>query len=128
MPYDVKAAAALSYTERKEPELVKLDKKGDRFAGVLVGLQKQNMKEGPALKALFEMPNGEIKAMFLSAQLKQRISSRDVGHYVQIQCEGFDQSVGLDKGNAMKLFRVVVSDSKVPGVDPLEITDADIPF
>ncbi len=57
---------------------------------------------------------GEPVFFFGTYQLDSKLRVSDVGHYVNITCEGADQAAGRN-GNAMKLFKVLISKETAPG-------------
>lgn len=117
---------ALNMEERLEPRFVKFGD-GETVAGVLISIEVAQVNGKSAARYTVEdLDSGERTCFLGTAQINSKLRKSDVGHAIEVRCEGTDKSV-IKNGNAMKLFRVKVSKEKVSD-DSLLITDADIPF
>lgn len=115
--------------ERKEPTLIKFGD-GEQVRGVLVAVDQVEVKGKRVNQYVIEDMDSKERASFLGTyQIDVKLRRSDVGHVVQVVCTGEDRNVQRN-GNAMKTFRVLVSDRKAPGWanDGTPITDDDIAF
>lgn len=116
----------LTMEERKEPRLVKFAD-GEALSGVLIGIESIEVNKKKVSRFVVQdLESGELCSFLGTAQINSKLRTTDLGHAIEVRCEGTDPNV-TKNGNAMKLFRVKVSREKV-GADSLLITDADIPF
>ena len=125
---------AFEMQERKEPQFTKFAE-GQTVEGVLVKIyriqvgdpEKPEAPKRPATKYTVLEGQGELVSFLGSYDLDTKLNTRDVGHFIQIRYEGEDKTVSRN-GNAMKKFRVRVSNKPAQVVDGTLITDDDIPF
>lgn len=121
--------------ERKEPRFVKFGD-GESIRGVLVAVERITVKNDRGQQqvsryTLREEWTDEMLAFLGTYDIDTKLKPADVGKLMEIRCEGSDQNVTRN-GNAMKRFKILVSDNRVDraqaaGLTP-EITDDDIPF
>lgn len=122
-------ASPFEFEERLEPKHIKLED-GEVFTGILTGIERIAIAGKPAARyRAEELETGEVVTFNGTYQLDSKLSPRDIGHVVELRCEGTDPNVGKN-GNHMKLFRVRVSKQTAPGWanDGTQITDDDIPL
>ncbi len=118
--------------ERKEPRFIKFAD-GEVLTGVLMSIERATVKGKPATRFLVIEEESREPAVFLGTfQLESQLLTSDIGHRVEIRCEGTNPNV-TKNGNAMKVFKIFVSEKPVvPGrvasAEDLSITDEDIPF
>jgi len=124
---------------REEPRFINFAT-GDTLEGELLSVEEIAVKEKRAVRYTLKEPDRDIWVCFLGTHmLNSKLRLSDVGHYVQITCEGEDTTVKRGE-NCMKVFDVKVSREKVhaglfkptepkpESSDPASISDADIPF
>ena len=127
---------AVTMHERVEPVFQNFSA-GDTLEGVLLKLERINVRDketgavSPAVRYTVTDDDGVDRAFLGTHQLNVKLRPSDCGHRVEIRCIGENTSV--KRGNScMKEFEVRVSKEVVDRLavlsDPLEITDADIPF
>lgn len=117
------------WTEVKGPELFKFETKGQSLRGIFIAGKTETIKgeNGPekVLEFYFETTRGTVKFR-PPYDAKQKITSKLLGKELIVTYIGDDSKVGVDKGNAMKIFGVYLNPGE-PSDDDF-ITDADIPF
>lgn len=122
------AESAFEFEERLEPKHIKLEE-GEIFTGTLCGIERITINGKSACRyRAQEFESGEMVTFNGTYQIDSKLSPRDVGHIVELRCEGTDKNVGKN-GNQMKIFRVRVSKQTAPGWanDGTPITDDDLP-
>ena len=124
-------AATSVMRERKEPRFVQFAD-GDVVRGVLTAIESAevNGKKTSRFVVLEEDGDpdcGNMAAFLGTVQINTKLRRSDLGHTIEVRCEGTDKNV-VKNGNAMKKFRVFVSDDKDQAADTALITDDDIPF
>lgn len=112
--------------EIKEPKMVKFEHNGQEISGVLIGMQKVNVKEKPTIQYVCANDDGETFTFLTTYDLSRKLSRKHVGHFISVRFMGVDPSVKT-QGDPMRLFKVMVSRQKEIA-SSLEITDDDIPF
>ncbi len=123
------AKPAFNMVERKDPKHIQFGD-GETVTGILVGIERIPMNGKNVCRyTVEELESGEILAFLGTYQIDSKLRLADVGHVVTVRCEGASKEVSKN-GNAMKLFKVAVSDRKAPGWahDGTEITESDIGF
>lgn len=117
------------WTEVRGPELFKFETKGQELRGILLQGKNETIKgeNGPekVLEVYLQTSRGVVKFR-PGYDVKQKLSKNLLGKELIIRYIGEDATVGVSKGNAMKIFGVYVNPGDPEGGD--EITDADIPF
>lgn len=121
----------LTMETRQEPRFVKFTT-GECVEGTLVSIERMTIKDRPALRYTVLESDGELVSFLGAFQINTKLRATDRGHHISVRCEGEDVMVKRGE-NCMKVFEVRVSKEKVSqgaasSVDPLEITDDDIPF
>jgi hypothetical protein len=132
----------VQFDERKGPKFIQFGKEGEDVGGVLLAINKVKIGGKPAVRFVLEegditegkfSASGERLAFLGTADLIDKIRTRDRGHYVLVRFEGVNPNVEKN-GNMMKMFKVMVSREsfraiqQASGDEVLEITDEDIPF
>ncbi len=120
---------AFNMVERKDPRFVQFGD-GEMITGVLVSIERIKVNDKPASRYTVEdLDTKELCAFLGTFQIDAKLRPVDVGHVIEVRCEGTDSNVGRN-GNSMKLFKVLVSDRTAPGwaYDGTPITNDDIPF
>ena len=124
----------MNWEERKDPTKYEFGD-GAQLLGVLVNVERVSVRDTatgigkPATRyTVKDAETGEPVFFFGTYQLDSKLRVSDVGHYVNITCEGADQAAGRN-GNAMKLFKVLISKETAPGWahNGTPITDNDLP-
>lgn len=117
---------SFNMVERKEPKFVQFGA-GESVAGVLVAIEKAMVGGKPAARYVVQdIESGELSAFLGTAQINTKLRRTDLGHMIDIRCEGTDRNV-VKNGNPMKVFRVLVSDKPCTEAASVYITDDDIP-
>jgi hypothetical protein len=114
--------------ERKEPTFVKFSD-GEVVTGVLIRIERIEIMKKACTRYTVRDYDDELYSFIGTYQIDAKLKSSDLFHKVEIRCEGEDPAVTRN-GNAMKIFKVLVSKNPAKGaprVNP-EITDEDIPF
>lgn len=120
---------AFNMVERKDPRFVQFGD-GESVTGVLVNVERIKVNDKMASRyTVEELESKELLSFLGTFQIDSKLRVADVGHLIDVRCEGTDPKV-TKSGNAMKLFKVLVSDRTAPGWahDGTLITDDDIPF
>lgn len=112
--------------EREEPRFVKFAT-GEVLEGILVSIQGATVGGKSAVRYTVLEEGGQYACFIGTHQLNTKLRAGDRGHRVEILCEGEDTMIKRGD-NCMKVFRVKVSREPVTAVDPLMISDDDIPF
>jgi hypothetical protein len=118
--------------EIKDPKFIKFGD-GEVVTGMLMAIERATVNGKPASRYLVLEEESREPVCFLGTfQIDSRLLTTHIGHRIMIRCEGTDPRV-VKNGNAMKIFRVYVSENKMPlsggsAENDLGITDADIPF
>ena len=117
--------------DRKEAEFITFESKGQIVAGVLTGAgpavitDKKTGAKKRVLKFTVERLDNKGAVSFLgTAQLAGRIRRDDLGKLIRVEYVDDRDTAG----GSMMLFDVKVSADKVADIDPLTITDDDLPF
>jgi hypothetical protein len=127
--------AAMNFSERKDPQKYEFGD-GVMLQGTLTNVervqvrdQKNGLQKSANRYTVQEVESGEPVFFFGTHQLDTKLRPSDVGHVIVVTCEGEDKSVSRN-GNAMKIFKVMVSDRKAPGwaSDGTPITAEDVAF
>ncbi len=118
--------ATREMVELKEPEMVKFEHNGDEVQGILLSVSKVNVKGKPTIQYTCEKQAGDTFTFLSTYDISRKLSSKHVGHFVSVKFMGIDPSVET-QGDPLRRFKVMVSKQREI-VNPLEITDADIPF
>lgn len=126
------ANGGFNMRERLDPRFIQFGD-GERVVGVLHRIESvQVTKDGttkmvPRL-VVEDLETREEVCFLATYQIACKIRRADIGHVIDIRCEGDDTTVRT-KGQAMKKFRVLVSEHAAPGfaLDGTLITDDDIP-
>jgi hypothetical protein len=120
----------LMMEERKEPVFVEFAD-GECVEGVFVGIEKievgDDKKPTPRF-TLFRLEDEQFISFLGTYQLCAKLRKRDLGHFVSVRYEGENVSIGKQKGNAMKMFKILISRDAVPNAHGLIIADLEIPF
>lgn len=131
---DQMRAAMNSMKEREEPRFVEFKKVGDSVTGLLLKTEsieitdKETGRLSRACRYLMQDPETGERLCFLGTyQINQKLSPADRGRMVTVKFNGLDQNV-VRNGNAMRDFKVLVSEEPVGSLPELGITDDDIPF
>lgn len=122
------AGPAFDFEERMEPKHIKLEE-GEMLTAILTGVERITIGGKPASRYRAEdLETGEVVTFNGTYQIDSKLGPRDVGHVIELRCEGTDKNVAKN-GNPMKLFRVRVSKQTAPGWanDGTPITDDDMP-
>lgn len=130
---------SLTMETREEPRFINFAT-GDTLEGELLSVEEVTIKEKRAVRYTLKEPDRDIWVCFLGTHmLNSKLRLSDVGHYIQITCEGEDTTVKKGE-NCMKVFDVKVSREKVhaglfkptalksESGDGTGITDEDLPF
>jgi len=121
-------AAEEGWTNLQTPELIKWEKPGTTFAGVLTGYQhvSVNGKRVPE----YVLSLGTQKFRFLGTyDIIQQLGPECRGCQVRIKYLGEDESVrGGPSNTAMKRFSIQIKGTPSNGHSDVPISDADIPF
>jgi hypothetical protein len=123
------AKPAFNMIERKDPKFVQFGD-GETVSGILVGIEKIDVGGKPAARyTVQDLESKEMVSFLGTYQINAKLRREDVGHVVDVRCEGSDPKVARN-GKPMKLFKVLVSERTAPGYahDGTQITDDDIPF
>jgi hypothetical protein len=104
---------SIAMQERKEPDFISFQNVGDRIEGRLLSIEPIAVKNGQANRYTFDLLNGERKALLGTAKIDSLVSGDDIFHLVFIVFTGDNKAVGMDRGNAMKEFKVGVSERPV---------------
>lgn len=125
-----KTGNSFEMEERKDPTFVQFGD-GETLTGVLVNIERIEVSKKQVSRfTLADVETSELSSFLGTYQLDSKIRRSDLGHVLEVRCEGKDPKV-TKNGNAMKLFRVRVSNRKVQEVQALEdgtyITDDDLP-
>jgi len=126
--------AAFNMKERKEPTFVQFAD-GEEVSGILLRIDRMQVGQQKQIANRYTLRDldGEMYSFLGTYQIDTKLHTTDVGHYVQVRCEGTDSSVTRN-GNAMKKFKVSVSEKPYAPKqgrkleDGTYITDEDIPF
>ena len=126
---------AFNMQERKDPDFVSFND-GDTVSGVLLSIERiQVGKEGQPKQAanrytIQDIEDGRLYSFLGTHQLDTKLFMKDIGHVIDVRCEGTDPNV-MRNGNAMKRFKVLVSNVPYNGKkteDGTYITNEDIGF
>jgi hypothetical protein len=127
-PAPPSAESAFDFEERLEPRHIKLEE-GEIFTGTLCAIERITISGKWACRyRAEEFETREMVTFNGTYQIDSKLSPRDVGHIIEVRCEGTDKNVERN-GNFMKKFRVRVSKQTAPGwaSDGTPITDDDLP-
>lgn len=123
----------LNMVERKEPTFVTFAD-GERVSGVLLSIEKIEVEKRPAVRyTVQDVESGELSSFLGTHMINTKLRRTDIGHVIDVRYEGLDLNV-VRNGNAMRIFKVFVSDRPLnsgdPGVahDGTLITNDDIGF
>jgi hypothetical protein len=118
----------LEMETREEPKFVNFSA-GDVVDGTLYSMERVTVRGNASIRYNVLQDNGEMCAFIGTHQLNTKLRPSDVGHRVEIRCQGEDTMIKRGE-NCMKVFQVRVSKNAVRAAagDGTEITDADIPF
>jgi hypothetical protein len=126
--------SAVNWIERKPPK--KFDfAEGAVLVGILVshetGMLRDKQTGQPKKVNRYTVEDQDSKETVFfhgTVQLDSMLRPNDVGHFVSVTCTGEDKEAGRNK-NAMKLFKVLISERAAPGWadDGSRIMDADLP-
>lgn len=97
--------------ERKEPDFISFAD-GEEVTGILLGIDRITLEKTQQTANRYtvqDIDSGDLYAFLGTHQIDMKIKPRDIGHVIQVRCEGVDTSVTRN-GNAMKKFKVLVSD------------------
>ena len=129
----MKATAVETYglRERTEPQFVKFEV-GDMLEGVLTRIDTVEVGEKKQRATRYTIENVNNRELFSflgSYQIDVKLRSNDIGHFIQVAYTGDDMQVKRN-GNAMKMFKVLVSEKPIGNklADGTFITDSDLPF
>lgn len=125
------SSSRVKMTERKDPVFVQFSD-GDVVEGILTNVERIEVSNKPVTRFTVKQDDGELCSFLGTYQINSKLRPSDRGHRVSVRCEGSDSNVTRN-GNAMKVFRVYVSDDPLvrpvaATEDPTQITDDDIPF
>ena len=136
------SSTAFNMQERKEPAFVKFNE-GDVAEGVLLNVERieiedsQSKAKKNALRyTVQDLETGDLSSFLGAYQIDVKLRPVDKGHYISVRYEGEDKTVSRN-GNAMKRFKVLVSNASVsevakangiPLADGTFITNDDIPW
>lgn len=112
--------------EVKEPVMVQFANVGQKVEGILLAVEKVNVKGKPTIQYLCEGPEAEVFSFLTTYDLSRKIGRKHVGHFLCVHYMGVDPSVKT-QGDPLRRFKVMVSKQKEIA-NTLEITDDDIPF
>lgn len=127
--------AAFNMRERTEPEFVQFAP-GEVLEGVLVNVDAIEVGKEKKRTLRFtvrDLDDKKLRSFLGTYDISTKLTVKDIGHVVSVRYEGDDQNVRRN-GNAMKRFKVLVSDNVYAPAkgnkleDGTYITDADIPF
>lgn len=125
--------APFNMRERVDPKFIQFAD-GESVSGVLVRIEMIEVtKDGQTKKVprlvIEDLDSNEQFCFLATFQIASKITRKDIGHVIDVRCEGDDPTVKT-KGNPMKKFRVLVSDRTAPGwaENGTLITEEDIPF
>lgn len=96
------------FREKLAPELIKFEKPGQSIAGKLLGCTPVLMDGKPVFSYVVTLDGKKVFKFLGTYDLVQKLGAGDVGSLVIVTYLGDDNSVGVDKGNAMKVFQVQV--------------------
>jgi hypothetical protein len=129
------SGGAVNWIERKPPQKFEWGA-GAQLVGILVNLERRTLRDRNTLQSkmvnryVVEEQESRNRVFFHgTTQLDDALATNDVGHFVSITCTGEDKEAGRN-GNAMKTFKVMVSERSAPGWanDGTAITDDDVAF
>lgn len=121
--------AIRDYVEVKEPKMIQFAKAGDQVEGVLLRIDKVNVKDKKAMQYVCKDDEGELFTFLATYDISRKIRREHIGHAVMVKYEGEDNLVQVGEGqNKLRRFKVYVAKQKEVATDTLEITDEDIPF
>lgn len=127
-PAQAPAADAFDFEERTEPRFLQFGD-GETVTGILASIERIAVKDKQVTRyTVQDLESGELVSFLGTYQIDTKIRRGDMGHVVDIRCEGSHPDVKRN-GNAMKMFRVRVSKRTAPGwaQDGTQITDDDLP-
>lgn len=117
------------YTEVKEPVMKQFTSPGQVVEGLLLSIQKVNVKGKSAVQYLCRDDQGDLFTFLATYDIARKISRGHIGHAVRVEYEGEDSTVEVGNNkNKLRRFKVYVAKQKEVAPDSLEITDDDIPF
>jgi hypothetical protein len=128
-------AGAINWIERKPPTKFEFGP-GAVLVGLIVNHDKRKVRDQrtgemkPVNRYTVEDAETKERVFFhATVQLDDALGPADVGRFVSITCTGEDKEAGRN-GNAMKTFKVMVSQQYAPGWanDGTPIGDDDIGF
>ena len=115
----------MAYVELTAPEQFKFVTPGDKIEGVLLGASRIRVGGKPTVQYMVGKHNGNRFTFLATADLVQKITREHIGHPIYVEFTGYRDDVEK-QGNKMRTFKVMVDQDAA--VDPLHITDDDIPF
>lgn len=128
--------AGYTMIERKEPEFIQFAD-GETLTGVLTDIERITVgekKQSAIRYTVRDIDNHNLYCFLGTHVINQRLKREDLGHVIELRCEGDDTSVQRE-GRAMKRFKILVSDvpyAQAARGNKLEdgtyISDSDIPF
>jgi hypothetical protein len=125
-------SGAFNMRERVDPRFIQFGD-GESVQGILHRIEMVEVtKDGQTKKVprlvVEELESREMVCFLATYQVASKIRRGDVGHVIDVRCEGNDPTIKT-KGQPMKKFRVLVSEGMAPGfaTDGTLITDDDIP-
>lgn len=117
---------ARDMVEIKEPVMVKFENNGQEVAGVLIDIEKVNVKGKPTIQYICEGNDGGTFTFLTTYDISRKLGRKHIGHFISVKFMGIDPSVET-QGDPLRRFKVMASKQQEI-IDPLEITNADIPF
>ncbi len=131
----VSGAQTINWEERKDARKIEFAE-GVQVVGILTDVKRIQVKDSktgilkPAVRYTVREQGEEEPGFFFGTyQIDEKLSPRDVGHFISVTCKGEDKAVSRN-GNAMKVFAVQVSKEAAPGwaTSGTQISDDDLPF
>jgi hypothetical protein len=101
--------------EVKAPEQFQFTKPNQYLEGVLISIEPVTVKEKSAIEYMFVQENGERITCLGTNDLNKKIHPGHIGYMMHIRYERDDTSFQKAGQNAMKIFKVLVSEQKESG-------------